>query len=75
MKLSNLAIIFLIIVIPIAIVLSEYINNRIKVAETELEYNSKLSSATYDAIKAFQINTINNAFGDVTNSKISDIEF
>lgn len=74
MKLSNLAIIFLIIVIPIAIVLSEYINNRIKVAETELEYNSKLSSATYDAIKAFQINTINNAFGDVTNSKISDIE-
>lgn len=74
MKLSNLAIIFLIIVIPIAIALSEYINNKIEIATTELEYNTKLIDATHDAIKAYQINTVNNAFGDVTNSKISDIE-
>lgn len=74
MKLSNLAIIFLIIVIPIAIALSEYINNKIEIATTELEYNTKLIDATDDAIKAYQINTVNNAFGDVTNSKISDIE-
>ncbi len=74
MKLSNLAIIFLIIIFPIIVVLSEYINNRIEIATTELEYNTKLIDATYDAIKAYQINTVNNAFGDVTNSKISDIE-
>ena len=74
MKIQSLAIIFIIIIIPITIVLSEYVNNKIKTEVTELEYNTRLLNATYDSIKAYQINTVNNAFGDVTNSKITDIE-
>ena len=74
MKLQSLAIIFIIIIIPITMVLSEYVNNRIKTETTELEYNTRLLNATYDSIKAYQLNTINNEFGDITNSKISDLE-
>lgn len=74
MKLQSLAIIFIIIIMPITIVLSEYINNKIETQETELLYNTRLLNSTYDAIKAYQLNTVNNAFGDITNSKIKDIE-
>ena len=74
MKLQSLAIIFIIIIMPISMVLSEYINNNIKTEERELSYNTKLLNSTYDAIKAYQLNTVNNAFGDVTNRKIQDIE-
>lgn len=74
MKLQSLAIIFIIIIMPISMVLSEYINNNIKTEERELSYNTKLLNSTYDAIKAYQLNTVNNAFGDVTNKKIQDIE-
>lgn len=74
MKLQSLAIIFIIIIMPISIVLSEYINNQIETQENELAYNTKLLNSTYDSIKAYQLNTVNNAFGDVTNKKIQDIE-
>ena len=56
MKLESLSIIFLIIIIPITMVLSEYVNNRITTEKLELQYNTKLLNATYDAIKTYQIN-------------------
>ena len=74
MKIQSLAIIFIIIIMPITIVLSEYVNNKITIAKTELEYNTRLLNSTYDAIKAYQLNTINNAFGDISTSKVKDIE-
>ena len=74
MKIQSLAVIFIIIIMPITIVLSAYVNNKISTATTELEYDTKLLNATYDSIKAYQLNTVNNAFGDITNSKISDLE-
>ncbi len=74
MKIQSLAIIFIIIIMPITIVLSEYVDNRITTATTESAYDTKLLNATYDSIKAYQLNTVNNAFGDVTNEKIEDIE-
>ena len=74
MKLQSLAIIFIIIIMPISMVLSEYIGNKIETETRELAYNTKLLNSTYDAIKAYQLNTVNNAFGDVTNKKIQDIE-
>ena len=74
MKIQSLSIIFIIIIMPITIVLSEYVNNKIEGEVTELQYNTKLINSTYDAIKAYQLNTVNNAFGDVTNKKIQDIE-
>ena len=39
-----------------------------------MEYDTKLDNATYDAIKAFQINAASSSTSDVTNSKIRDIE-
>ena len=74
MKLQSLSIIFIIIIMPISIVLSEYVNNKIQTEQTELLYNTRLLNSTYDAIKAYQLNTVNNAFGDVTNQKVKDIE-
>lgn len=74
MKLQSLAIIFIIIIMPISMVLSEYISNKIETENREIAYNNKLLNSTYDAIKAYQLNTVNNAFGDVTNKKIQDIE-
>ena len=40
----------------------------------QIEYDTKLDNSTYDAIKAFQLNTINSSTSDLTNSKIRDIE-
>lgn len=74
MKLEALTVIFLIIIIPISIVLSEYVDNRITTEKRELEYNTKLLNATYDAIKSYQMNTVNNYTGDDANSRINDLE-
>ena len=60
MKLQSLAVIFIIIIMPITMVLSEYINNKIKTQETELLYDTRLLNCTFDAIKAYQLNMINN---------------
>ena len=74
MKLESLIIIFLIIIIPIAMVLSEYVNKRIETEKTELSYNTKLLNSTHDAIKEYQLRTVNNEFSYDTNNKILDTE-
>ena len=40
----------------------------------QINYDTKLENATYDAIQAFQANTVNSSTSDLTNSKIRDIE-
>lgn len=40
----------------------------------QTNYDAKLRDSTRDAIKAFQMNTINSSTSDLTNSKIRDIE-
>lgn len=74
MKLQHLSIIFVIIILPISLVLSAYIQAQATTLSTQIEYDSRLISATYDAIKAFQLNTINNTTSNVSDSKIRDIE-
>lgn len=74
MKLQHLAIIFVIIILPITIVLSVYTSNQIKTINSQSQYSSYLINATYDSIKAFQLNTINNNYSTIGNSKIRDIE-
>ena len=58
MKIQNLAIIFLIIVIPLIIILSYYLNLQRKTLQLQAEYNIKLGEATKEGIKAFEINTV-----------------
>lgn len=74
MKIQELAIIFIIIILPISIVLSTYTQYQIQTINTQTLYDTKLTSATFDAIKAFQLNTANSTLDDIANSKIRDIE-
>ncbi len=74
MKLQNLAVIFAIIILPISLILGIYIDNQIETLRLQISYDSKLNNATYDALKAFQLNTVNNSASDLSESKISDIE-
>lgn len=74
MKLQHIIIIFVIIIVPISLVLSTYINAHIKTIEYQTMYDNILINATYDAIKAFQLNTANNMYSTISNSKIRDIE-
>ncbi len=73
MKLQNLAVIFIVIIMPIALVLSIYTGNLIDVANKQAEYDSLLLNSTYDAVRAYQMNTLNNSYEAETNSKIRDI--
>lgn len=74
MKLQHLAIIFVIIILPISLVIGEYISTQIDTIYIQTSYNKKLQDSTYDAIRAFQINTVNNKYSSVSDSKIRDIE-
>ena len=47
---------------------------QIDIMDRQNEYRAKLSDATYDAVKAFQINTTNSYYSSVSDSKIRDIE-
>ena len=74
MKIQYIAVIFIVIILPIILVSTNYINSEIKTIDLQSNYNDKLNNATYDAIKAFQINTVNNRFSSISDSKIRDIE-
>ena len=74
MRIQDLAIIFLIIILPISIILAAYTQYQIQTINTQTLYDNKLSSATYDAIRAFQINTGENKLSDLNNSRVRDLE-
>ena len=74
MKIQNLAVIFIIIMLPISMVLTIYVQNQVETLELQVSYDFKLRNATYDAVKAFQLNTINSGSSDLANSKMRDIE-
>ena len=74
MKIQELAIIFVIIILPISILLSEYTQFQIQTIKTQTEYDAKLTTATYDAIKAFQLNAQNETYSDLANERVKDIE-
>lgn len=74
MKIQYLAVIFVIIMLPISLVFSEYIGAQVNTLKLQINYDTKLDNATYDAIKAFQLNTVNSSTSDLVNSKIRDIE-
>lgn len=74
MKIQTLAVIFVIIILPISMILTAYIQNQVQTISLQLSYDTKLNNATYDALKAFQLNTINSDTSDLANSKLRDIE-
>ena len=56
MKIQTLAVIFVIIILPISMILTAYIQNQVQTISLQLSYDTKLNNATYDALKAFQLN-------------------
>ena len=74
MKIQNLAVIFIIIILPISLVLSVYTQNQVQTINTQTLYDNRLTSATYDAMRAYQLNAANSTTSDMSNSKTRDIE-
>lgn len=74
MKLQYLAVICVLIIVPISMIMAVYIQNQIDSITIQTQYDSNLINATYDAVKAFQLNTVNNKYSGVSDSKIRDIE-
>ena len=74
MKIQSLAVMFIILILPISLVLSTYVQNRVDTLSLQTQYDSKLKSATYDALKAYQLNSFNSDASDLVNSKIRDIK-
>ena len=74
MKIQALAVIFVLIILPISIVLSEYVQVQMDTIKVQTQYDSQLVGATYDAVAAFQKNTVNSNYSDLTSSKMRDIE-
>ena len=59
MKIQNLAIIFLVIILPLLMILGYYLKLQEDTLEKQSEYNAKLSSSVKEGIKAYEINTVN----------------
>ena len=74
MKIQSLAVIFIIIILPISLVLATYTKTRVETISLQATYDSKLNDATYDALKAYQINSFKNDTSGLVNSKMRDIE-
>ena len=72
MKIQNLAIIFTIIVIPIALVLSLLMSNRAATVRAESYYNTSLAIATRDGIKALEYNSYDNRFLAIADTIVRD---
>ena len=68
MKLQNLAVMFVIFILPISMVLTSYIDSRVETLSLQTTYDSRLNKSTYDAIKAYQINTYNGDESILANS-------
>lgn len=74
MKVQYIAIIFIIIMIPLMLVLTVYTQSQIDNLGVQLQYDTKLYDATYDGMKAFQLNTVNNKYSQVADSLKRDVE-
>ena len=73
MKIQNMAIIFIIIILPITLLLSSYTKMQIDAIAIQTQYATKLRDATYDGITAFQLNTADNKYSSVSDSMRRDV--
>ena len=68
MDLQDATIIYLALILPILLILSFSLSVSIKEMRVTNDYQNKLIDATRDGIKAFEINTSNEDFRDVTDA-------
>lgn len=74
MKLQGLSVVFGLIVIPLVIVLTYYINLQVETIDLQIGYDTKLLDATHDAMVAFELNTANEDFSSVADSLRSIVD-
>ena len=68
MKVDGLGVILAIILLPIILVVTYYIQLQVDTIAKENSYNTKLLNATYDAMLAFEKNTANEELSSVADS-------
>lgn len=73
MKVDGLGVVLAIILLPIILVVTYYIQLQVDTIAKENTYNTKLLNATYDAMSAFEINTANEELSTVADSMRSMI--
>ncbi len=74
MKLQHLTIIFIIIMLPIMLILSNYIQTQIDIAVLRDNYTKSLIDSTHDAMVAYELNSMNNNYNQDANSKKRDVQ-
>ncbi len=74
MKLQGVSIIFVLIVVPIILILSFYIQSQVDTIALQTSYDTKLLDATYDTMSAFELNTANEDLSSVSDSLRTIIE-
>lgn len=73
MGLDKLGILFIIIILPIALILNTYVNTQVDTLNMQLSYDTKLNNATYDAVKTFKINSLNEDASNLGDVRIGNI--
>ena len=68
MELQDATILYLALILPIILILNFSLSTTIQEIRIENDYQNKLLDATRDGIKAFEINTSNEKFNDVTDA-------
>ena len=68
MKVDGLGVILAIILLPIILVVTYYIQMQVDTIAKENSYNNSLLNATYDAMSAFELNTANEELSSVADS-------
>lgn len=74
MKLQHLILIFLVIMLPMALIMSQYTGLQIDTLATKTKYDTALLGATFDTMAAFELNTVNNDKSSVIGEEIRDLE-
>ena len=74
MKLQGLGIICAIILLPIAVILSYYIQMQVDTINLRTSYDTKILDATHDAVAALELNTANEKLSNVSDSLRSILE-
>lgn len=74
MKLQHMIIIFLIIMLPLALIMSQYTSLQIDTLSAKTKCDTALLSATFDTMSAFELNTVNNKVSSVIGEEIRDLE-
>lgn len=74
MNIQGLAVMAIVILLPISLVLSSYCSNQIKTLDYQISYDNKLTTATYDGVKSFQLNLQQLTSLSSEDVRIRDIE-